>query len=68
MRTTRSNGNVQPSIDQLLEEHRRLEARIAEIEKQASFSVEDEAEIRRLKKMKLRKKDAIEALRRQAVS
>ncbi len=68
MRRNRSTPPSKPSIEQLLEEHRRLEERISEIEKQASFSVEDEAEIRRLKKLKLQKKDAIYALERQAAS
>lgn len=53
-------------IARLKEEHAQLEEAIQRIEQQASWSVSDEAEIRRLKKLKLRKKDLIAQLTRSA--
>ncbi len=43
----------------LREEHRELDSRIRELEGQSSHSVADETEIRKLKKLKLHKKDQI---------
>jgi len=62
--------NVGPAEDKeiifrLREEHRELDAQIRALEGQSSFSVSEENEIRRLKKLKLHKKDQIFQMERQ---
>jgi hypothetical protein len=65
----RKSRNGELSADELEElrrQHEDLDAAIARLERQASHSVADEAEIRRLKKLKLQKKDKMQALMRRA--
>lgn len=55
-------------LEDLRRQHQDLDAAIARLERQASHSVADEAEIRRLKKLKLQKKDKMHALMRRATA
>jgi hypothetical protein len=50
-------------IHQLEDKHQRLDEQLEALEHQTSWSVDEEAEIRRIKKLKLQTKDQIENLR-----
>ena len=59
------NGQIdETDIERLRKEHRELDEAITKIEAQLYRSVADQTEIRRLKKLKLAKKDAIYQLER----
>ena len=55
-----------PTVDELRREHQGHEERIEELNKKAWLTPEEEMEAKRLKKLKLRLKDQIESLNRQA--
>ena len=54
-----STENPATDLDRLLAEHRALDARVNELERQAHLTADEEREMHRLKKMKLAKKDQI---------
>ena len=63
------NGQFdETELERLRQEHRELDEAITEIESQLYRSVADQTEIRRLKKLKLQKKDAMHFLMRSRAS
>ncbi len=54
-----SRQEKQAKLDSLREEHRALDLQIADLTARPYISPEDQVEINRLKKLKLRKKDEI---------
>ncbi len=54
-----SRVEQQAKLDALREEHRALDVQIADLTARPYISPEDQVEINRLKKLKLRKKDEI---------
>jgi hypothetical protein len=52
-------------IKRLIAEHKELETRIIQFNKRPRLTPEEECEVLKLKKLKLRKKDTIEALKAQ---
>lgn len=55
-------GDVEQTIGRLRREHAELDERLHLLERKAWLSTEEEAEVHRLKKLKLAKKDKIETL------
>jgi uncharacterized protein YdcH (DUF465 family) len=55
-----------PTVDELRRQHQGHEERLEELNKKAWLTPEEEMEAKRLKKLKLRLKDQIESLVRQA--
>jgi len=55
-----------PSLDELQKEHQGHEKRLAELNGKAWLTPDEELEVRQLKKLKLRIKDRMELLRREA--
>lgn len=53
-------------LERLRDEHRSLDARIQEMSSRAYLTPEDQVEVARLKKLKLKKKDEILALASEA--
>ncbi len=51
-----------PELRKQLEEHRAFEHRLQGFEKKGYLTTEEETEVKRLKKLKLRAKDRIEAI------
>lgn len=63
------NGQIdETDLERLRKEHRELDEVIIKIESQLYRSVADQTEIRRLKKLKLQKKDAIHFLKSRRAS
>jgi hypothetical protein len=54
------------TLNQLRKEHAELDGRLVELERKAWLSTAEEQEVRRLKKLKLLKKDQISMLERHA--
>ena len=52
---------VEPILDELTAEHRRLDERVRELERRVSLTPTEQVELSRLKKEKLRTKDRIRA-------
>jgi uncharacterized protein YdcH (DUF465 family) len=57
-----STENPATGLNQLLAEHRALDARVNELERQLHLTADEEREMHNLKKMKLAKKDHILAM------
>ncbi len=55
-------ADVEQMITQLRREHHELDERLHSLERKAWLSTEEEAEVHRLKKLKLAKKDRIQEL------
>ncbi len=65
----RRNGQIdETDLERLRKEHQDLDETITRLESQVARSVADATEIRRLKKLKLLKKDAIHQLMRRQAS
>ena len=56
----------QNEIEKLRREHGKLDGQLQELECRKFLTAEDEAEVRRLKKLKLAKKDALRQLQPEA--
>lgn len=59
MQQSTGTEDVAQRLTQLEEEHQEIHRQLDELETHLSFSQRDEGEIRRLKKLKLQKKDQI---------
>ena len=58
-------GNDPALIDRLKAEHHEIDRQVAEIERRPFLTAEEDAELKRLKRLKLAKKDMIFVLSRQ---
>jgi hypothetical protein len=54
------------SIEQLKREHHEIDVQVAALEHRAFLTTEEDAELKRLKRLKLAKKDMIHVLTRQS--
>jgi uncharacterized protein YdcH (DUF465 family) len=57
-----SKTDISSLIDELRKEREELDGRLAEIERRRHLSVAEEVEVKRLKKLKLAKKDKLHAM------
>jgi hypothetical protein len=57
-----SKADISSLIDELRKEREELDGQLAEIERRRHLSVAEEVEVKRLKKLKLAKKDKLHAM------
>ena len=63
-RTMAIPGDPAASIDQLKREHHEIDRQVTELERRPFLTADEEAEVKRLKRLKLAKKDMIFLLSR----